>query len=540
MTAHHGDGEHDGQTPRPNHQLRALRQQRNWSQQEFAEAIRDQATAMGLNLACDEKRVGRWERGEVRWPSPAYRRVLQAVLGVPVSEMGFMPPHETGDGLDPADTATPPPGVAVTPPTDPTAPQTAAATHTTPHPAADVTPMDGAPGAAPSGAAVSGGAPVTPLTGVPVLNGSGYPGVQPPMVSPGAGHPAPCSGETVAPLNGDELEMLEKLEALELTRRLEASDIGPGTLEALWLQVDRLCREYPRLGTHTLRAQAAPYLRYVVSLLNGRLTLAQHRELLVLGGWLSALLGCVYYDMGHREAALTSGEAAFHFGDQAGHRELMAWSYEMRAWFALSEGRYQEVTEFARAGQEMCRGDTHVGVQLAVQEAKGWARMRRDREAREAMERGGASLERLPTPEHPEHHFVFDQTKYDFYAASCFQWLGQDDQAERYAAKVFTDCKGHGGQLRWPMRYAETKIGLGVLAAKRGELEQAVANGLEALEIERKSGPSLMARAQELLVVLKARYPKERLTAEYHERYTAARQEFDRPLPELDQEAFGY
>ncbi|MCX9192666.1 hypothetical protein C3Y87_14835 [Carbonactinospora thermoautotrophica] len=54
----------------PNHTLRRLRQQRNLSQAELAEEIRDTAQRMGLHLACDEKRIGRWERGEVRWPSP--------------------------------------------------------------------------------------------------------------------------------------------------------------------------------------------------------------------------------------------------------------------------------------------------------------------------------------------------------------------------------------------------------------------------------------------------------------------------------------
>jgi hypothetical protein len=36
-------------------------------------------------------------------------------------------------------------------------------------------------------------------------------------------------------------------------------------------------------------------------LLTGRLTLAQHRELLVTAGWLALLLGCVHYDLGERE-----------------------------------------------------------------------------------------------------------------------------------------------------------------------------------------------------------------------------------------------
>ncbi|MDI3341778.1 MAG: hypothetical protein QJR03_14730 [Sphaerobacter sp.] len=48
---------------------------------------------LGINVACDEKRVGRWERGEVTWPSPVYRRVLCAVFGVASpTELGFRRP----------------------------------------------------------------------------------------------------------------------------------------------------------------------------------------------------------------------------------------------------------------------------------------------------------------------------------------------------------------------------------------------------------------------------------------------------------------
>ena len=79
----------------PNQRLRAVRLARHLSQAEFAEAVRGQARALGLNLACDEKRIGRWERGQVRWPSPAYRRVLCVVFDVGnVQQLGFVLPAE--------------------------------------------------------------------------------------------------------------------------------------------------------------------------------------------------------------------------------------------------------------------------------------------------------------------------------------------------------------------------------------------------------------------------------------------------------------
>lgn len=76
----------------PNPVLRARRDALNLTQAELAERLQATARTMGLKLACDEKRVGRWERGEVARPSPAYRRVLCTFFGVSsVAALGFGP-----------------------------------------------------------------------------------------------------------------------------------------------------------------------------------------------------------------------------------------------------------------------------------------------------------------------------------------------------------------------------------------------------------------------------------------------------------------
>ena len=46
-----------------------------------------------------------------------------------------------------------------------------------------------------------------------------------------------------------------------------------------------------------LRREGQDWLAKLVRLLDSRLTLAQHREVLVLAGWLALLVGCVEYDM---------------------------------------------------------------------------------------------------------------------------------------------------------------------------------------------------------------------------------------------------
>ncbi|WP_433224178.1 hypothetical protein [Microtetraspora malaysiensis] len=64
----------------------------------------------------------------------------------------------------------------------------------------------------------------------------------------------------------------------------------------------------------TLRDRTQKRLAQVTRLLSGRITLDQHRELLVITGWLTALLGCVHSDLGEREEAETARQAAFGIG----------------------------------------------------------------------------------------------------------------------------------------------------------------------------------------------------------------------------------
>jgi hypothetical protein len=55
------------------------------------------------------------------------------------------------------------------------------------------------------------------------------------------------------------------------------------------------------------------------------------------------------------------------------------------------------------------------------------------REVHASLDHGTKLLEQLPRQDHPENHFVFDHTKWIFYAATCYTWLGGDEPAEEHA-----------------------------------------------------------------------------------------------------------
>ncbi|MEU7853031.1 hypothetical protein [Nonomuraea sp. NPDC049141] len=319
---------------------------------------------------------------------------------------------------------------------------------------------------------------------------------------------------------------------MQLAQQLQASDVGMGTLEALAEAVDLLCRAYPVVPAGTLRDRTQKRLAQINHLLAGRLTLNQHRELLVITGWLTALLGCVHYDLGEREEAETARRTAFEMGRQVGHGELMGWAHEMSAWFALVEGRYEDVVTAARMGQALA-GTSSAMVQLTLQEARGLARIGDRREADRALTRGAEVLGSLPIPDHPDHHFVFDHAKWIFYAATCYTWLADDDRAEEHARETIQMHTRPDGTSNAPMRVADAHIDLGIIHARRGDLDAAVEQGVAAFEIDRRSLADLVNRAGDLDRVLRQRYRREGLAEEFHERFVIARKALSNRRPEL-------
>jgi hypothetical protein len=109
----------------------------------------------------------------------------------------------------------------------------------------------------------------------------------------------------------------------------------------------------------------------------------------------------------------------------------------------------------------------------------------------------------------------------------CYRHLGDDRIAESLATEVIEAATDFDGTERAPMRIAEARITLGVIAARQGELELAIQHGERALSIERKSLPSLIMVSRDLTRVLKDRYPKESATTTYLEELSAVGRSLD-------------
>jgi tetratricopeptide (TPR) repeat protein len=311
-----------------------------------------------------------------------------------------------------------------------------------------------------------------------------------------------------------ELMAATGMNTLEILTRLRASSVDAATLDGMQITVDQLCSDYPHLPSDQLLVEGRAWLHRISSLLEHRLSLAQHREVLAIAGWLALLTGCVEYDTGDRRAAEATRRAAISLGREAGHAEIQAWAHEMRAWFCLTSGDYQGVVTAADEGRAIA-GSSGVAVQLAAQQAKAWARVGDRRQTEVALDQGRNLLESLPHPARIDHHFVVEPLKFDFYAMDCYRKVGEDRLAKTYADEVIRASTDNDGAERAPMRIAEARVTLGVVAARQGDLELALSCGRKALTGSRKSLPSLFMVGRELTEILADQYAGEPETADY-------------------------
>jgi transcriptional regulator with XRE-family HTH domain len=189
----------------------------------------------------------------------------------------------------------------------------------------------------------------------------------------GAGHPPADDPDASRPSAGRaDAESEAVVEAMEVARRVEACDVGPGTLAGIERAVQRLrgagAATPPELLIPAVRAQRG----YVGRLLAGRLTLGRRRRLLVAAGWLSLELARLHFDAGERAAAEANRDAALRLARQAGDAELAACAVEALAAWALADGRWRDALELARAGQDLAPPASVAALQLALDEAQAW------------------------------------------------------------------------------------------------------------------------------------------------------------------------
>lgn len=312
-------------------------------------------------------------------------------------------------------------------------------------------------------------------------------------------------------------------ETRDLLARLKSADVAPPTLERLEATAFELCCRYPVAPAAELRREAQAVIRHAAGLLRRPTGLREHRELLAQAGWLALLIACLEYDLGMSRAAEATRTVARELADEAGHGEIIAWSHEIGAWMALTNGRLDDVVAESRMGIAAAPNGSGA-VQLHAQGAKALARIGDMAAVREALDNGRAVLDRRPDPHRLEHHFVVDPAKYQFYAMDVYRLAGDDARAAEYAREVLRLGTRPDGSEASPMRMSEARFTLGIAEARKGNLEGAHEYGIAALNGTRRSLPTMLMVGSELEDEMRRLFPGSGLADDLGERLRHVRE----------------
>lgn len=315
--------------------------------------------------------------------------------------------------------------------------------------------------------------------------------------------PAHPDGVRLAAWQGAGLSEEDEAAAVELARRARASDVGMETLRRLEQAVDDLAIRYPATPPRELLSRVRTYLSYLATLIDARKTLAEHRRLLVIGGWLSLLAATLHVDLEQGQAAVARLTTAASLADEADHAEIRAWCLETEAWRTLTNGDYTQALELAQAAQEIAPRGSSAALQATAQEGRLHARLGQRPETYDALNRMVQLVSPLPRPETPEHHYHYDPDKATSYVATTLAWIS-DPAAESYAretVRLLKEVENAGG---WPRRMASANIdlALALLAADRPEEANATAQGSM---LSGRLVPSNHWRALEVVKAVEAR-----------------------------------
>ncbi|MGI5246616.1 helix-turn-helix domain-containing protein [Dactylosporangium sp. CA-139066] len=271
-----------------------------------------------------------------------------------------------------------------------------------------------------------------------------------------------------------------EVEALELARRIEASDVGDGTLGRLEQVADRMAMAYAGTPPAQLLPRVRRHIAYVTRLNEARMTIAQRRRLLVTGGWLALLAATLHVDLRERDAAEAWLATAEQMADHAGHDEIRAWVLETRAWDVLTSGRYRQALELSQRAQAIAPAGSSALIQATAQAGRAWARMGAGAETRDALDRVAYLVGNLATPENPEHHYRYDPAKAISYTATTLSWVG-DPAAEQFARHAITELEAAPGGVPRPRRVASARLDLGLALLAAGRPDEASAEALAAV-----------------------------------------------------------
>ncbi|MEV5506810.1 helix-turn-helix transcriptional regulator [Streptomyces orinoci] len=297
-------------------------------------------------------------------------------------------------------------------------------------------------------------------------------------------------------------ETEDEIEALELARRVAASDVGSETLRRLEEAFDDLAMAYPVSPPQELMERVRKHSAYISHLMDARMTLAEQRRLFIVGGWFQLFGATLHIDLSQEQAATARLRTAATLAQHAEHREIEAWCLETEAWRVLTDGDYSRAVELSQAAQALAPAGSSVAIQATAQEGRSRARLG-EKATYAVLDRVQRMASSLVPRKGTEHHYQYDPGKLLSYTATTLAWLG-DPAAEAYAREVIARLAPADDIRKWPRRVASANIDLALALLGGDRLDEACDAAQKAM-LSGRVVPSNHWRALEVVKAVEAR-----------------------------------
>ncbi|WP_344838721.1 hypothetical protein [Actinocorallia longicatena] len=238
------------------------------------------------------------------------------------------------------------------------------------------------------------------------------------------------------------------------------------------------------------------------SLLRGRQSLSQRRELFVLAGRVSGLLSYMAVNMGRPVLADSYATEAAMLAGEADDAELQMWVLGTRSFGLYYQGRYDEADSAAAAGVAIDPSSPQAIRLLINGRARALARIETRKGEAERMIGEALALsdrtEGLPSGMSSCIAFgPYSPARTTANAVTAFLSLGKSAQVLHYADQV--DELVEGSDSRWSKALVRLDVASALLAQPSPEVERAMTLGREALEVTAEAPiRSVSQRAREL------------------------------------------
>jgi tetratricopeptide (TPR) repeat protein len=303
-------------------------------------------------------------------------------------------------------------------------------------------------------------------------------------------------------------------EAMEFTRRAEASQLGPRTLEHLDFVVSDLAAVFSHTPPGELFLKARRYRHQVEDLIAGRHTLREGRELYRHAGSLSVILAWLSVDLGDLVTAEAHCLDAWEHAWQAEDHEICALAMDAKTTISTYGNQPAAARDAAERGLKHAPRGSAAAAGVSVKLARAYARLGQVDQFQDVLKDAQARFDRL---DHQSSGlFSANSGTLAFYVADSYILLDQPNRAIAYAKETISFCRDSSLD---PTRETLARLDLARAHADLGQPDDAVEHIEQALSSERITGP-VLRRTGDLIVRLQHKYPQLGATKELADRHS--------------------